>query len=189
MTRTISAVNATAAQAAAVYPVYFLKLGFDGGDVCLHTGLGDLAVGGDTYTGAGALGGIGAVDEDADLSRSTLELTLRGLPADLVAAVLGEHYQGRPATLSLGYLDAATRQLVDAPLVLYRGRMDTAAVEQGEELAVRLTVESRFAAWDRPNARRYTDADQRLRFPGDRGLEFVAQTAEKPLFWGQKAPG
>lgn len=189
MTRTLSPANAAAAQADTVYPVYFLKLQFDAGAVCLHTGLGDITTGGDTYTGAGALGGIGAVDEDADLARATLELTLRGLPADLLSAVLTEHYQGRPATLSLGYLDPTTRQLADPPLVLYRGRMDAAAAEQGEELAVRLTVESRFAAWDRPNVRRYTHADQQLRFPGDRGLEFVAQTTDKPLFWGQRAPG
>ncbi|MBP3958334.1 hypothetical protein J8F10_24055 [Gemmata sp. G18] len=188
MTRSISAPNESASQAATIYPVYFVKLQFDTGDVCLHTGLGSISFGGDTYTGTGAIGSIGGVDEDADLSRTTLELTLRGLPTDLVSVTLNEYYQGRRATLYGGYLDATSQQLVDTPFILYRGRMDTAAVEQEETVSIRLTVESRFAAWDRPLTRRYNGADQQLRYPGDRGLEYVEQTTEKPLFWGQKAP-
>ena len=49
-----------------------------------------------------------------------------------------------------------------------------------------LTVESRFAAWDRPLVRRYNNADQQTRYPGDKGLEFVEQTAEKQIVWGAK---
>ena len=184
MTRSISTANAAASSAPVIAPVWFVKLAFDGGPLCLHTGLGTLSFGGDTYQGAGDIGGISTVEEDSELSRSTLTLSLRGLPLDIISIVLNEQYQGRAATVSLGYLDPATLQLVDTPLIVYRGRMDTAGTEQGETLTVALSVESRFAAWDRPLARRYNDADQRARYPGDRGLEYVEQTTEKLLIWG-----
>jgi hypothetical protein len=168
----------------AAEPVWFVKLAFDGGDLNLHTRLGPITWGGDTYTGAGDVGGIGVVDEDSELARSTLELSLRGLPTDLLSTVLNEHYQGRTATLYLGYLDPVTQQLVADPGIVYRGRMDYARPRQGETLSIALFVESRFAAWDRPNVRRYNHADQQARYPGDRGLEFVEQTTDLTIAWG-----
>lgn len=186
MTRQIESATETASETSAPLPVWFVKLEFDGGDVNLHTRLGDISWGGDTYVGAGGLGSIGAVDEESDLARSTLELQLRGLPTDILSAVANEHYQGRTATLYLGYLDATTNQLVDDPVVLYRGRMDACQIEQGETLTVTLSVESRFAAWDTPRVRRYNDGDQQSRFPGDKGMEFVEQTVGKQIVWGQK---
>lgn len=189
MTRSIASANETASQAPVIVPVFFVKLEFDSGDVLLHTGLGSITWGGDTYTGAGAIGKITPVDEDSELSRSTVQLTLRGLPTDIVSIVLGEYYQGRTATIYLGYLDQTTLALVADPLIVYRGRMDTATIEQGETLAVTLSVESRFSAWDKPLIRRYNHADQQSRYAGDRGLEFVEQTTEKELVWGQKLAG
>lgn len=188
MTRTLDSATEAASQSASPHTVFFVKLEFDGGDVTLCTWDSTLSFGGDDYIGAGGIGSIGAVDEDSDLSRSTLSLTLRGLPTDILSIVMNEHFQGRTATLRLGYLDPVTGQLVADPIILHRGRMDTYAVEQGETLSITLTVESRFAAWDRPLVRRYNNADQQLRYPGDRGLEFVEQTVEKPIFWGQPTP-
>lgn len=186
MTRSLDTATQSASEAGTILPVWFVKLEFDSGDVLLHTGLGDLSFGGDTYTGAGGIGSIDTVEEDSELSRSTLKLTLRGLPNDIISIVLNEYYQGRRATLYLGYLDQATRQLVADPGIVYRGRMDTASVSQGETCSVTLTVESVFAAWDRPLVRRYNNADQQARFPGDRGLEAVEQSSEKQIVWGQK---
>ncbi len=64
--------------------------------------------------------------------------------------------------------------------------MDTATVDQDETLSVALTVESRFAAWDRANTRRFNNADQQGRYPGDLGLQFVEQATDKQVAWGQK---
>lgn len=187
MTRDISTANQSASAAPVIAPVWFVKLEFDFGNVCLHTQLGTISFDGDDYTGSGDIGGIGQIEEDSELARSPLTLTLRGLPLDIVSIILGEYYQGRKATLYQGYLDG-DMQLVDDPVIIYRGRMDTASTDQGETLGVTLSIESRFASWERPNVRRYNNADQQSRYPGDRGLEFVERSAEKQIFWGQKAP-
>jgi hypothetical protein len=186
MTRNISADNQTASQASAIHPVLFVELMFDDGAVRFHSELGDITWGGNTFTGAGRLGSISAVEEESELSRSPLTMTLSGLPTDLLSVLLNQHYQGRQATVYLGYLDLTANQLVDDPFVLHRGRMDTPQVEQGETLSISLSVESRFAAWDRPVSRRYNNADQQSLYPGDRGLEFVESSVDRQIAWGTK---
>lgn len=185
-TRDVDSATLTAAQQDLIEPVLLAKLEFDGGDVLAHTRLGDIVYNGDTYLGIGQFGGVSSSEEASDLSRTPLNLTLSNIPGDLGAVVLGEHYQGRRATLYLGYLDAATQQLVGDPAILYRGRIDTAEIEQGDTFTVSVSIESRFAAWDKAIIRRYNNADQQSRYSGDRGLEFVEQAADKQIVWGGK---
>jgi hypothetical protein len=184
--RGLAAATATASQAETNAPIALVKLEFDSGDVLLHTWLGDVSYNGDTYTGAGGLGFIGPIDEDADLTRNTMEIGLRGIPADIISIALGEQYQGRPATVYMGYLDTSTTQLVGTP-VTFTGKMDYPTVRLGKECEVRLAIEDEFAVLDKPKARRYNNADQQGRYPGDLGLEFVEQTTEKQIYWGQKS--
>ena len=194
MPRDISSANIAASDAPITHPVTFVELKFDGGPVLIHSEVGTLTWGGNHWQGVGLFGSISPADEQSELARTPITLTLSGVPTNdpdassvILAALLNEHYQGRQATVYSGYLDLTTRQLVDDPFIRYRGRMDTPSFEQGETLAVQLTVESRFAAWDRPQERRYNNADQISRYPGDRGLEFVEQAVEKQIFWGQKS--
>jgi hypothetical protein len=186
--RDITSATATAAAASTIAPVLLAKLALDSGDILVHSWAGDLTFGGDTYLGMGRFGGIGAAEEASDLSRTPLTLTLSGIPNDVISVVLGEHYQGRRATIYLGYFDPATMILIDAPTILYRGNIDKADIQRGKDCYVALSVESRFSAWDTPKIRRYNNADQRSRYPDDRGLEFVAQAADKRVWWGQEVP-
>lgn len=185
MTRDLSAPNEAAATSTHGYRiVLFVDLGFDSGTVRVHSDLGDLVWGGNTYTGVGNLGAITEAEEDSELTRTPITLTLSGIPGTIVSAVLNEHYQGRPATVYLGYRDVTTGALADDPFILYRGRMDAPVIDEGEDFKVSIPVESRFAAWDRPNVARYNNADQQSRYPGDLGLEFVEQSTEKQIAWG-----
>lgn len=185
MTRDINAATQTASESETIQPVLLVRLAFDSGAVKFHSGLGDIAYGGETYTGTGRLGAINRVDEESELSRTPISLTLSGLPTDLLAVVLNEDYQGRTATVYLGYLDLTTNQLVDDPLILYRGLMDTPTIEQGQTMTITLSVESRFSRWDTPLVRRYNNADQQALYPGDTGLQHVEQSTEKQILWGQ----
>lgn len=182
--RDITPTTLAAATASTIEPVLFVKLEFDGGDVNLHSRIGTISFGGDTYTGVGILGSVSPADEVSDLSLAQVTLTLSGLPLDLVSILFNEQYQGRLATLFLGYLDLTTCVLVDAPTVLYKGLMDTAKFKKGKTFAVSLTVGNRFAAWDKPLTRRYNNADQQARYPGDTGLQYVEKTANATVIWG-----
>lgn len=182
--RDITSTTLAAAAAPTVHPVLFVKLALDAGTVLVHSELGDISFGGDTYTGIGKFGGMGAAEESSDLSRTPISLTLSGIPNDLIAIVLGQYYQGRRATVFLGYLDLTTRVLVDTPTILYRGNIDAADIQQDKTCTVTISVESRFAAWDKPLVRRYNNSDQQSRYPGDLGLQFIEQTADKQIIWG-----
>ncbi len=186
-TRDVAADTLTAAQQDLILPVLMAKLEFDSGDVLAHSQLGEIVFGGDTYLGIGQFGGVSSAGEPSDLSRSSLSLTLSNIPGDMGALVLNEYFQGRRATLYLGYLDQTTRQLVDDPAIVYRGRMDNARLKQGGDTSsVTVKIESRFASWDKPLIRRYNSAHQRSVYPGDKGFEFVEQAAEKQVVWGGK---
>ena len=43
---------------------------------------------------------------------------------------------------------------------------------------------SRFAAWDKPQPRRYNNSSQQSRYPGDLGLQFIEQATYKTVIWG-----
>lgn len=192
MSRDLAAATQTASESGqgsdlAPAPVWLVKLEFDDGDVTLCTHDGNVAWNGDTYIGAGAIGSIGAMEENIELARATLQMQLRGLPTDIVAIVLGEHYQGRRATTYLGYIDRTTGQLVGDPTILHRGRMDNAQIKQGKTCSVTMNVESRFADWNRAKVRRYNDADQKAKYPDDKGLEFVDQAVAGTI-WGVRNP-
>jgi hypothetical protein len=186
--RTIDPTTQAAAAASTIHPVIFVQFAFDGGNVNLHTELGDITFNSDTYTGIGKLGGIGNMEENSDLSRTPITMSLSGLPNDMVSILLAQQYQGRLATVYLGYLDLSTRTLVATPAIIYKGNIDTADFSIDKNFTVTLSIESRFAAWDTPLVRRYNNSDQQSRYPGDNGLEFITQAASKTIWWGQAAP-
>jgi hypothetical protein len=184
MTRDINSATEAASQASAIHPVLFAKLEFDGGNVLFHSELGDITFGGDTYIGVGQFGGISSADEVSDLSNSPMNLTLSGIPSEVATILLAEQYQGRRATVFLGYLDLTTNMLVGDPAILFRGLIDTADIEQDNTFTITLSVGNRFSVWNTPLIRRYNNSDQQGRFPGDTGLEFVEQAASKEITWG-----
>lgn len=167
-------------------PVLFAELDFPSGFVRVHTIIGTITWGGYDWTGVGTLGQVSTVEESAELSRKTITYTLSGIPGSMISIVLGEQYQGRTAKLYFGVLSPTTGQLIATPVLIDRGLMDVSEIEEGETCSVTITAENRIASWDRPVVRRYTNADQQARFPGDKGLEFVDQAADKEINWGRK---
>jgi len=186
-TRDITTATKDAASADAIQPILMAKLEFDGGDVTAHSGLGSIAFNGDTYLGVGRFAGIGTATETSDLSNAPISISLSGIPNDIVAVLLAEQYQGRRATIYLAYLDLTTYSLIADPCIIYRGLIDTADIDQGATFSVSLSIGNRFAAWQAPVIRRYNNADQQARYPGDKGLRFVEQAAERSVTWGGKA--
>lgn len=186
MTRGISANINTEAQASTNRPVLLVKLEYDSGDVLVNSTTRSIVFNAQTYLGIGNFGNISQIDEDTELRAMGIELTLSGVQASLISQALTEDYQGRDATIWLGYVDS-NLDLVDGdsgPFIIFKGRMDTQKINVGGEAKIILSVESRFVDWNRPRVSRYNNETQQLLFPGDKGLEFAEQTTEKTLFWG-----
>jgi hypothetical protein len=56
--------------------------------------------------------------------------------------------------------------------------------EGAESSTMSVTAESRLIDLDVTRERRYTDADQKIDFPDDKGLEFIADIQDKEIIWG-----
>ena len=83
MSRTLTSGMLGVTTADVVRPVYFIKMVFDSSDtsnpVLLWSGLGDLAFGGETYTGLGDLLSISEITETSDISATGINVALSGL--------------------------------------------------------------------------------------------------------------
>lgn len=178
----LSSANATAAADRVVRPVLFAQLDLDAETLRLTDAPFDFGWGGNVYQGIGHLGRLEPVEEAVELQAYRIRMILNGIPTALLSIALGTNYQGREAVLSLGFLSAA-HKLLDDPFTLFRGRMDTMSIVAGETASIALEVESRLADWERPRVRRYNDADQQQRYPGDKGLEFAEQMSSKQIVW------
>ena len=56
--------------------------------------------------------------------------------------------------------------------------------ESGDSAQITINGESRLIDLDVPRVRRYTSEDQKIDFPNDKGLEYIADLQDKEIVWG-----
>jgi hypothetical protein len=151
------------------------------------TGIGNLASGGNTYKGVGALGKISAISETTDVQANGVALSLSGIPGDVVAESLAMCRQGLPVTVSLGFM-RDSGGVIASPVIIFQGRMDTVTVDEGGDTCmITISVESRLIDLKRPRVRRFTDDDQQRTSPGDKGFQYVPMVQDWNGGWGSGA--
>lgn len=181
--RTMTARIAAEVEGPQIRPFGAVKYSFASGTLALNTTPYTITIGGVDYLGVGSLGEVTNVEESSEMKAQKIALKMTGLSPEIVAIALGEHYQGVRTVLYLGFLDA-DHALLDTPIIAFSGQLDTMDIRVGTEAEITATIESRFADWERPRVRRFTDADQQDLYPGDKGLEFVSKVTDMELVWG-----
>ncbi len=174
----------------------------------LWTGIGSALINGKTYTGTGQLLEIDAVEETTEVAARSASLTLSGIPSDILALALQAQYQGRKCIVKFGVY-AETGNLLkeegtyilkedagkiildssgqDQTSIVFSGYMDVMTITEGPVTSqIVLSVESRLVDLERARVRRYTAEDQKRRFPGDKGMDFVNAIQTQELFWGRR---
>lgn len=186
MSRTLSSGMQTAATAEVVRPIVLVQCDFDSGALNLWNGIGDLTVSGVTYVGGGTLLNISSMKESADLAANGMTVTLSGVQEPLISKARDEPYQGRELVIRLGAMDASN-SVISTPVIIFSGFMDTMVIQDGAETAtISVSVENRLIEFQRSRIRRYTAEDQKIDYPDDKGLEFVAEISEKEIVWGSE---
>jgi hypothetical protein len=208
MSRTLSDGIISVLTAEAIQPFFAVELFFNTQTLRFWTGLGNLTVGGETYTGTGQLLQIGEIGETAQISARGATLTLSGIPSNLISLALNEPYQGRLCKIFFGAIDANRAYLTDESgnyilaedssridlstgdpneiVEIFSGYMDQMNIEEGAETStIGLSVESKLIDLERPRVFRYTDQNQKSRFPNDKGFEFVEDLQDKRFNWGR----
>jgi hypothetical protein len=185
MTRNIDTDLLQHLQGISVAPIFLVRLVFDAGIVRLWSGLGDLTVASEIYTGAGTLLNISATHETTQMKATGITIRLNGLDNVVLSLALAETYQGRRADILMGAIDLQTMQLIGAPFLAFRGRMDVMEInETGAGCDVTLSCEHMLIDLDKPRYRSYTSQDQAIDFNGDRGLDMVPALQDAAIAWG-----
>lgn len=186
MARSLDASFEAATLATLVRPILFVELAFSSGAVRVWSGLGDFAWNGATWTGAGTLMGISAIEETEEVRSAGITLTLSGVPNVMLSVALAEPYQGRPCVVHIGALDTNTNALIGSPYAVFKGRMDQMTIDEGPETStIALSAESRLVDLERARERRYDHQDQQLVAQGDKFFEYVPSIVEAEIVWGK----
>jgi hypothetical protein len=161
---------------------YAVDMLFDSGTIRLWTGYGDKTIDLQKYTGAGTLLNIDGIAEVADLNASGITISLSGISSSVISLALQENYQGRVAKVYFGV------EGVSGVVEVFSGFMDVMTIQHsGDKMNVTLSIESKLVTLQRPNIRRYTSANHKLRNPGDTFFDYVAKLQDKEIIWGRKA--
>lgn len=189
-------------QADNIYFCYIVKMELDGkaGDLRVWSGIGDLTFDGETYSGVGNLGNISSITESTELKANGMSFALAGIPSSQISLALDEEFQQRRVTLWLGFFDdSVSPGLLNEPIILFRGRLDTMEIVHGTETStIQVNAESVLIAMERAPMRRYLPEDHNQdRFADsslsgftvyDRGFNYVPNIQEQQIYWGGPSP-
>jgi hypothetical protein len=209
MSRELTPDMAEALAATVVQPVLLVEGTFAGGTINWWTGIGPLDWDGKTWTGAGDLLGISEVEETDEIKAGGVTFTLSAVKPQHISLAMGEMQRGLPGKVWLALvaqdvmlgdpsiplvvgdpvrnlaLGIPGGGIVADPKILFRGRLDGCSVQDGGETStISLTYQHELVDLERPREVRYTDAEQKRRFPGDRGLENIAALQDAVVPWG-----
>jgi len=184
MARTLGTNFEAELAAGEVQPFFAVLMEFDGGDVRVWNGYGDITIDGETYVGSADFLNLGEITETSEVQAAGVSISLTGLDSGLVATALDEAYQSRPLKIFFGCLDS-TGVIIDTPYTIFSGLMDVMTIEDaGATANINVTAESRLIDLDRSRARRFTSEDQKIDYPDDKGLEMVASLQDTAIVWG-----
>lgn len=188
MTWFASGVNEVESQRSHYLPFIAVDFDFPSGHIRLWTGIGDLPLLGNTYTGIGDLAKIDGESESADLNLQRRKYILSGVdPTSVDESDITDSF-GRSVTEYLGFLDPETRALIATPETYWEGRIDSIRRVDGENPIIEVSSEHRLAILDRTDQWRYTHEHQQQFYPsgGDLGYDQVNAIALKKVVWGGK---
>ncbi len=174
-----------AIQSQQIRPAIFVEGNFVSGPLYVWSGSGSVSWNGQTWMGVGSFGGVSTIEEGSTVEAKGITLTLSGIDPTLLTDVLSEFQVGLPVTVWLALFDQ-TNTLIPNPVTAFAGRMDQPAIDvDGTAATITINCENRLLDMNTPVDRRYTNEDQQLDHPGDRGFEFVNSIQEVTIYWGR----
>jgi hypothetical protein len=168
-------------------PCFLVEAFFDSGTLRLWTGNVPLMWNSQIFTGAGIMLSFSEITETQQIEANGVQFVLSGISSTIISLALTEEYQGRPIKLYLSALDE-NGELIGEPYTIYEGLMDVMEIQDnGETSAVTLNTENQMVILEAIKIFRYTPEEQKRRYPGDKGLDFVPSLQDKEIIWGRKA--
>jgi hypothetical protein len=148
-------------------------------------GLGWLTAGGHRWQGSSKIISVSGLEQSRGLSAPQANFVLSGATNELIslAANSDEEVTGRPCAVYIQFLGRPF-QTLDTPIALWTGTMDVMSFRAGvRDQSITLSAETLFDRRARAPYSYMTDTDQQARWPGDRGMEFMALLINKTVKW------
>lgn len=163
---------------------YLFSASFKDSELRLWTGFGNLLWSGDVWLGNGWLQDIGSIRETQAVEVNSALITLTGVPAQLVSLVLSESQSKSTGRIYAAFFDEQDELLhVERE---FSGDLDSVNIDEDpNDSAIRLEYTSKLARLNGTRERRWTNEDQRIEYPSDKGFEYVESLQQKRIYWGQ----
>lgn len=177
MSRGLDSGTITAVSANVVRPAIFLYAEFLDGVVRVWNGYGSISWDGQTWLGlvqpgGECLGTISTISEDSTMTAQGINISLSGVDPTMLAHALSNIQQGKACRVWVNVFDSSLNVIGSA--LSYAGLIDQPTIEEGaEKCTITVSVESRLSDLQRAPMPRWTDQQQRLRYPTDDGFKFV----------------
>lgn len=184
MPRALDPAMAAALSNGIIVPAILMMLQFRTGTRWIWNGIGDFVYNAQTYKGVGSLGKIGAISEGTELKADGVTVMLSGIDPILQAECMTDIQLGAPAKIWFALFYNGT-SIIGAPYLLFSGTVDRPTITiSSETISISLELENKFIDLQRATQRRYTSADQRLRYPDDTAFSWVETLNDQALLWG-----
>lgn len=170
--------------------VLFVRFDFGGGNVfCFNTSTWTFEHGGNTYYGAYGIGEMSPIS-DRPGSVTGVEFRLMGASAERVSLALDDAnvVQRAEAEILVAILDPQDEYALVEVSREWIGYLDTMAItDHRGSSVITVTAESKAVDLLRSFPLTYSNADQQLLHPGDRGFEFVTPQSEEQVVWPDRS--
>lgn len=163
--------------------VWLVRIVFDDITVAWTNSYRDIVYNSVSYTATGNLGKISQIKEATGIKASGVDITLSGIKSEVVALALTKKYINRKVYIYQAVVDEAWNFDSTKCKLAFLGSIDNIAGSSGNSPSFTIAVKSRLADWERSRNLKYTDADQQKLYPGDKGMEYIPQLAQKKIVW------
>jgi hypothetical protein len=208
MSRDLSLSTIENVNADVVEPFFAVEMLFDSNLVRMWTGVGTLVlVDGTEWIGSGSLLNISTIEETQDMSVKGANISLSGIPSELLSLALAEPYQGRVCNIYFGTFSSgdllqetgsyillqdgskiSVQSSESGFNILFSGYMDQMnIVEASDTATIEMLVENKLIDLERARVARFTSGYQKSLYPNDKGLDFIEDLQDKKIPWGRKS--
>lgn len=159
------------------------EIGHPSGTFRGWTGVGQLAYDGHTWTGMGTLGRVSPLRQASALEIQDVVFELSGVDTDSLAKLSGS-VKGYVGKLWLACLDDKERVIPD-PYLLCESELDVQdfAADESGSCTIKITGHTGFWSLERELNEVWSPENQKLRFPGDTGLDLLPTLENQDIGW------
>ena len=170
-----------------VSPFIAVKGFFDSGNVLVWSGIDDITIDSETYTGAGTLLAVSGFEESKEMRTNGVTVALSGMDETVLTYALSENFQNRKLIVHFGFLDGGTNE-VKGVMNAFTGRMTSMNISDDTTgSTVTINAENRLIDLEKASMLRYNKESQKFVAGGttDTAFNRVQKLADQEILWGR----